>query len=150
MNNKKKIILIILSVVNLIMMFIPIIVTSRPCNPDPSINKVTVYISLFSYSLGDFNYLIQKFNSLNFFSVVKDLIIYMAFVLNLVFSLLLLKKDKFLIGVTITSFFQIIAWLLFSIPGRAYIGFIPLIPTLVVFILSIIFRKKDKELVSNK
>ena len=147
MNNKKKITLIILSVVNLIMMFIPIIVTS---NPDPSINKVTVYISLFSYSLGDFNYLIQKFSLLNFFSVVKDLIIYMAFVLNLVFSLLLLKKDKFLIGVTITSFFQIIAWLLFSIPGRAYIGFIPLIPTLVVFILSIIFRKKDKELVSNK
>ena len=95
MNNKKKITLIILSVVNLIMMFIPIIVTSRPCNPDPCINKVTVYISLFSYSLGDFNYLIQKFSLLNFFSVVKDLIIYMAFVLNLVFSLLLLKKISF-------------------------------------------------------
>ena len=92
MNNKKKITLIILSIVNLIMMFVPIIVTSRSCNPDSSINKVTVYISLFSYSLGDFNYLIQKFSLLNFFSVTKDLIIYMAFVLNLVFSLLLLKK----------------------------------------------------------
>ena len=147
MNNKKKITLITLSAINLILIFIPMCVSVKPLPPD--VPTVYVYKSLFNLSFNSFFWLFnsQIFNVYYLLIVLMFLIIYISFALSLLFSIFLFKKEKLILGISITSVIEIAAWLAFTIKvSRNLLGLIPLTLTTIVLILSIVFmNKKSKE-----
>ena len=147
MNNKKKIILITLSAINLILIFIPMFVSVKPLPPD--VPTVYVYTSLFNLSFNSFFWLFNSQNlNINYLLIViLFLIIYISFALSLLFSIFLFKKEKLILGITITSVIEIAAWLVFTIKvSRNLLGLIPLTLTTIVLVLSIVFmNKKSKE-----
>lgn len=111
MNNKKKITLIALTAINLILIFIPMFVSVKPLPPD--VPTVYVYTSLFNLSFNSFFWLFnsQNFNIYYLLIVILFLIIYISFALSLLFSIFLFKKEKLILGITITSVIEIAAWL---------------------------------------
>lgn len=147
MNNKKKITLITLSAINLILIFIPMFVSVKPLPPD--VPTVYVYTSLFNLSFNSFFWLFnsQNFNIYYLLIVLMFLIIYISFALSLLFSVFMFKKEKLILGISITSVIEIAAWLAFTIKvSRNLLGLIPLTLTTLVFVLSIVFmNKKSKE-----
>lgn len=143
MNNKKKITLIALTAINLILIFIPMFVSVKPLLPDVPI--VYVYTSLFNLSFNSFFWLFnsQNFNIYYLLIVILFLIIYISFALSLLFSIFLFKKEKLILGITITSVIEIAAWLAFTIKvSRNLLGLIPLTLTTIVLVLSIVFMNK--------
>lgn len=147
MNNKKKITLITLSAINLILIFIPMFVSVKPLPPD--VPTVYVYTSLFNLSFNSFFWLFnsQSFNIYYLLIVILFFIIYLSFALSLLFSTFIFKKEKLILGITITSVIEIAAWLVFTIKvSRNLLGLIPLTLTTLIFVLSIVFmNKKSKE-----
>ena len=143
MNNKKKITLIALTAINLILIFIPMFVSVKPLPPDAP--TVYVYTSLFNLSFNSFFWLFnsQNFNIYYLLIVLMFLIIYISFVLSLLFSVFMFKKEKLILGISITSVIEIAAWLAFTIKvSRNLLGLIPLTLTTLVFVLSIVFMNK--------
>lgn len=94
MNNKKKIILITLSAINLILIFIPMFVSVKPLPPD--VPTVYVYTSLFNLSFNSFFWLFnsQNFNIYYLLIVLMFLIIYISFVIKSSFQCVMFKKEK--------------------------------------------------------
>lgn len=143
MNNKKKITLIALTAINLILIFIPMFVSVKPLPPDAP--TVYVYTSLFNLSFNSFFWLFnsQNFNIYYLLIVLMFLIIYISFALSLLFSIFLFKKEKLILGISITSVIEIAACLAFTIKvSRNLLGLIPLNLTTLVFVLSIVFMNK--------
>ena len=143
MNNKKKITLIALTAINLILIFIPMFVSVKPLPPDAP--TVYVYTSLFNLSFNSFFWLFnsQNFNIYYLLIVLMFLIIYISFALSLLFSMFMFKKEKLILGISITSVIEIAAWLAFTIKvSRNLLGLIPLTLTTLVFVLSIVFMNK--------
>ena len=105
--------------------------------------------SLFNLSFNSFFWLFnsQNFNIYYLLIVLMFLIIYISFVLSLLFSVFMFKKEKLILGISITSVIEIAAWLVFTIKvSRNLLGLIPLTLTTLVFVLSIVFmNKKSKE-----
>ncbi|HAR47865.1 MAG TPA: hypothetical protein DCX39_00670 [Firmicutes bacterium] len=147
MNNKKRITLIALTAINLILIFIPMFVSVKPL--PPYVPTVYVYTSLFNLSFNSFFWLFnsQNFNIYYLLIVLMFLIIYISFALSLLFSVFMFKKEKLILGISITSVIEIAAWLAFTIKvSRNLLGLIPLTLTTLVFVLSIVFmNKKSKE-----
>ena len=122
-------------------------VSVKPLPPD--VPTVYVYKSLFNLSFNSFFWLFnsQSFNVYYLLIVILFLIIYISFALSLLFSIFLFKKEKLILGISITSVIEIAAWLAFTIKvSRNLLGLIPLTLTTIVLVLSIVFmNKKSKE-----
>ena len=139
---KKKISMVVLSIINFVLIFIPMFVVVDSVNPNAPTK--TYHFSLFNISFRYFEFLSQGFDILLVPFIVGFILLYLIFALNVAFSLLSIKKDKFVLGVIITSVIEIISWIAFGIYMRSFLALIMIALTIASLSISLIVSRDKK------